>query len=206
MKIVKKILTPADEYSWSGNTGEAIVFHTTLGNTYIGAEETLKIRHLSYHYVVDKDGTIYQLVELDRSAWHAGVKSNPNLRSRAFFGEDNPNRRSVGVAFVGDGNVYDTSGYTVYSKAITDKQRDAGVWLVKEIGKQTGVRYNANNIFYHREITDYKPAFVETIRKQVLEGLVGFKDETDAVAERTVLELTLKMLQLKLQLLLRQIK
>lgn len=202
MVINKRILKPVDQYSWNGNTGESIVLHTTLGGTYKGAEDTLKIRHLSYHYVIDKDGKIYQLVDISRSAWHAGVRSNPNLRARAFFGEDNPNRRSIGIAFVNKGNMdYPGEGAGYLTKA----QRDAAVWLIKEIGKKTGVRYNLNNIFSHYEVTDYKPQYVENMRGIVVDGLLGFKDEKDNVKEKTILELRLKLLKLKLQALLRNL-
>lgn len=189
MTLQKKLLKPVAEYSWEGNTQESIVLHTTLGNTYIGAEETLKVRHLSYHYVIDKDGAIYQLVDIDRAAWHAGVKSKPNMRASVFYGTDNPNRRSIGIAFVG-----------TWMGEFTNEQRDAAVWLIKEIGKQTGVRYTADNIFYHQEITNYKPAFVSEIRQKVLTGLIGFKDETDA-GEKARLQLFIEYLKLKIKLL-----
>lgn len=190
MKITKRLLKPVDSYSWEGNTQESIVLHTTLGTTYKGAEDTLKIRHLSYHYVIDKDGSIYQLVDISRSAWHTGVRSNPNLRVRTFYGNDNPNRRSIGIAFV-----------RFNESELTREQRDAAVWLIKEIGKQTGVRFNASNIFAHVEITDYKPKEVLTpYRDQVIDGLVGFKDETD-VSHETNLQLYIKLLRLKVKLL-----
>ena len=158
------------------------MLHTTLGTNYSGAYDTLKIRHLSYHFIIDEDGTIYQLVPLERSAWHAGVKSHPNLRVRTFFGSDNPNRRSIGIAFVRYGDT-----------ELTPEQRDAGVWLTKEIGKRTGVRYNADNIFYHQEVTDYKPREVGRYREQILEGLVGFRDDIDA-GEMSDLQLRIKQL------------
>lgn len=191
MKITKRLLKPAKDFSWEGNTGEAIVLHTTLGHNYKGAEDTLKARHLSYHYIIDEKGTIYQLVDTSRSAWHAGVKSNPNLRVRSFFGEGNPNRRSIGIAFVG-----------MNTMDFTDAQRDAAVWLIKEIGKKTGVRYNTNNIFYHQEITDYKPKYVEYIRDKVVEALVGFKDEKDNVPKKSTMALYMELLQNYLSLML----
>lgn len=169
MNPVKALLTPVQDYSWAGNTYESIVLHTTLGNTYIGAEETLKIRHLSYHFIIDADGEVYQLVDIDRSAWHAGVKSNPNLRARTFYLSDNPNRRSIGIAFVRKNE-----------PELTNAQRDTAVKLIKWLGEQTGARYNRDNIFCHYEITDYKPKEVEGYRQQVVEGLEGYKDETDA--------------------------
>lgn len=161
-------LIPVENYSWSNNTHESIILHTTLGNTYQGAFDTLKIRGLSYHYIIDIDGTIRELIPIERSAWHAGVKSNPNARVRAFFGNDNPNRRGIGISFVRRGH-----------PTLEPEQRDAAVWLIKNIGERTGVRYNADNIFTHHEITDYKPEEVDDYRLEVLDGLVGFKDEKD---------------------------
>ena len=164
------------------------MFHTTLGNSYQGAEETLKVRHLSYHFIIDETGTIRQLIDLKRGAWHSGVTKNLNLRAKVFFGTNNPNRMAIGIAFVRNGH-----------SRITDAQRNAAVWLVKEIGKETGIRYTADNMFYHREVTNYsplsKPPEVETYRQQVVDGVAGFKDNTDA-AEKTRLLLYIQYLQL----------
>ena len=46
------------------------------------------------------DDDIYEVVSWENSAWHAGVKSNPTARIVDFFGDKNPNRHSVGIAFV----------------------------------------------------------------------------------------------------------
>jgi len=192
MDIIQKLLKPVEEYSWAGNSQEAIMLHTTLGNSYDGAEQTLKIRHLSYHFIIDEDGEIFQLVDIGRSAWHAGVKSNPNLRARAFFGSDNPNRRSIGISFVRNRH-----------PEITPAQRDAAVWLIKEIGKQTGVRYNRDNIFCHYEVTDYKPREVENYRQQVVEGLEGYKDEVDA-GEKAQYLLLIDLLKQLIRLLIQR--
>lgn len=176
-------LTPLSSYSWDKNTNESIVLHTTLGNNYQGAFDTLKIRGLSYHYIIDEFGTIRELIPIDRSAWHAGVKSVPNARVRSFFGDDNPNRRSIGIAFVRN-----------RQPELTPNQRDAAVWLIKNIGERTGIRYNADNIFYHQEITDYKPEEVHDYRQQVLDGLIGFKDEKDVVKNKKLLVSLLEQL------------
>lgn len=192
MTPIQALLKPVEDFSWPGNTHESIILHTTLGSTYIGAYETLRVRHLSYHFIIDEDGEVYELVDVSRSAWHAGVKSNPSLRARAFFGSDNPNRRSVGIAFVR--NRQDT---------ITTAQRDVCVSLIKWLGSHTGVRYNRDNIFCHYEITDYKPKEVENYRQQVIEGLEGYKDDTDA-GQKTKLLLIIQLLKTYLSLLLKK--
>lgn len=184
MDPIQAMLKPERDYSWPGNTHESIILHTTLGNSYIGAHETLRIRHLSYHFIIDEDGEVYQLTDINRSAWHAGVKSKPNLRVRSFFGSDNPNRRSIGIAFVRNGH-----------DRITGAQRDAAVSLIKWLGAQTGVRYNRDNIFAHYEVTDYKPYEVLVpYRDQVVEGLEGYKDEADA-GQKSQMLLIIQLLQ-----------
>ena len=178
---------------WSGNKPRSIILHTTGGDSVIGAVETLIARGLSYNYII-KNGTVHELVSYKNSAWHAGVVSGMNMRSQVFFGtgkgEENPNRNSVGIAFAQSFGV----------KEIPDEDIDACILLIKHLGQQTGVRYNADNIFYHREVTSYKPLEVKGYREQVLDALVGDKDDKDA-GEKTVIRLTIQLLKLKVQLL-----
>ena len=192
MKIIKKHI---DNY-WANNNPRSIVLHTTGGYGFIGAYETLKARGLSYGYIIEPDGKVYELVHWSNSAWHAGVIKRPNLRAKAFYGtlkgKDNPNRNSVGIAFT----------YPDGIDILTDKQVDSATLLIKQIGKEAGVRYNADNVFYHKEVTYNKPAIVKGYRDQVLEALIGDKDHKDAL-QKTILQLTLQMLKLKLALLMR---
>lgn len=162
----------SDNY-WDGNDPRSIMLHTTYGDTVIGAVDTLKARGLSYNYII-KHGTVYELVPFAKSAWHAGVVSGMNLRSRAFYrdgkGPNNPNRHSVGIAFAQPQGTF----------ILPDEDIDAAVELLKFIGSQTGYRYNANNIFYHKEVTSYKPVEVQKYRELVVEAIVGDKDDKDA--------------------------
>jgi len=48
---------------------------------------------VSYHEIVDRDGTIYQLAESDQVAWHAGTAN--------VFGHTDVNSISMGLAYVG---------------------------------------------------------------------------------------------------------
>lgn len=193
MRIIRSILNPQSSYSFKNSTGEAIIFHTTLGNTYQGAHQTLKLRHLSYHFIIDTDGTIYQLIDTNRAAWGAGATANMNMRAKVFFGTTNPNVIGIQVAFVRFGHKY-----------LTPMQRDAGVWLVKHIGSVTGKRYTWDNTFSHFEVTNYsatsKPREVANYRQQVMDGVVGFKDNKDN-KEKTRMLLYIQYLQLQLKLL-----
>ena len=94
MEIIKR---PSPNHSSrKGRTIDMIVIHDTQAKT---AESTIswfatKVSGVSSHYLVDKDGTIYQFVDEDRSAWHAGQSH--------FMGEGNINNCSVGIELVDD--------------------------------------------------------------------------------------------------------
>jgi N-acetyl-anhydromuramyl-L-alanine amidase AmpD len=48
-----------------------IVLHHTGGSTFLDAYNTLNQRGLSVHYIIDREGTIYYLVDEKRLAYHA---------------------------------------------------------------------------------------------------------------------------------------
>ena len=178
---------------WKDNEPISIMMHATLGGTVIGAVDTLKARGLSYNYLI-WGGVVYELVDWSNSAWHAGVTHEMNLRSKSFYGSRNPNKHSVGIAFVQVAGV----------EAIPEEDVDATVLLLKQIGQESGNRYNADNIFYHQEVTSYKPIQVKYYREQVINALVGDKDDKDA-GEKTWMQLMVQLLQLRIKLLLLQL-
>lgn len=53
---------------------------------------------VSAHYMVDKDGKIFQLVDENERAWHAGVSY--------WRGNSNINQRSIGIEIVNNGHEY----------------------------------------------------------------------------------------------------
>lgn len=65
--------------------------------------ENLKQHGYSYHYYVTKEGEIYQFVEDEEKAWHAGVSN--------LHGENNCNIFSIGVCM-------ENNGGELYSKEI----------------------------------------------------------------------------------------
>lgn len=54
---------------------------------------------VSAHYLINEDGTIYQLVDEDKRAWHAGVSY--------WAGERDINSRSIGIEIQNPGHDYD---------------------------------------------------------------------------------------------------
>ena len=188
----------ASQNYWEGNNPKSIMLHTTGGGSVVGAVDTLIARGLSYNYIIAR-GVVYELADHTKSCWHAGVIRKPNLRSQAFYGTlkgaENPNRNSIGISFI-----YPEGDIT----QLDDESIDACVFLIKYIGSKTGIRYNADNIFYHQEVTVDKPIMVKGYRTQILDALIGDKDEKDAM-QKTITQLLLKVAQLKLQLLLQKL-
>ncbi len=69
-----------------------IVLHATAGGSLSGALSTLRIKGLSYHYIIEKDGTITKCCPSNRVAFHAGKSEGPQ--------GDNVNGYSIGISFV----------------------------------------------------------------------------------------------------------
>ena len=86
---------------------DTIVLHHTASND--GKADLSWMRNpnskVSAHYMVDRDGTIYQLVGDDKRAWHAG-------KSELHGVPTDVNARSIGIEIVNDG-----SGKTAFTEA-----------------------------------------------------------------------------------------
>jgi N-acetyl-anhydromuramyl-L-alanine amidase AmpD len=68
---------PLTDHSAPGNLTDrnTIVLHITDGPTAAGAIATFKAsvapHRVSAHFVIDRDGTVYQLLDIRETAWHA---------------------------------------------------------------------------------------------------------------------------------------
>jgi N-acetylmuramoyl-L-alanine amidase len=83
---------------------------------------------VSAHYVVGEDGQIWQLVDEDKRAWHAGVSE--------WTGESNINSASIGIEIVNGGHDFpsDNGGLPDYP----DVQINAVIALCKDIIARRG--------------------------------------------------------------------
>lgn len=93
-----------------------IVMHATAGGTLAGALSALRQRELSYHYLIDRDGTVTKCVPYTREAYHAGESVGPKGA--------HVNRYSIGISFVNRND-----GKQPY----TDAQYRAAVELIREL-------------------------------------------------------------------------
>jgi N-acetylmuramoyl-L-alanine amidase len=80
---------------------------------------------VSYHYLVGRDGTLYQFVQESEKAWHAGVST---FHGEEILGSVNP--ISIGVCFANNGK-----GNEPYTAA----QYKAGGELVAQICERHGI-------------------------------------------------------------------
>ncbi len=113
MKIIQK---PSPNFdNRDGQSVDILVLHYTGMKS---AQEALNRMcdaeaKVSAHYMVDEGGTIFQLVNENSQAWHAGVSS--------WRGNSNINQRSIGIEIVNCGHEF---GYTefpqIQMKAVAD--------------------------------------------------------------------------------------
>lgn len=153
-------------------TIDSIIMHFTAGSTVEGAVDTLKKRRLSYHFIIDKDGTIYQLVNELQIAKHAkGVREDGQRY----------NNTSIGISLVNYGKIEkrDNKFYNQYGKEYTgevfEDKTNQTFWqpyaeeqlkALYELGRDLQTRYNIvideKHIFGHEDTSNNRdpgPAF-----------------------------------------------
>ncbi len=114
---------------------DTIVLHHTASNDTAGDLATLTsaAAEVSSHYLIGRDGTIYQLVPDELQSWHAGESQ---LR-----GEPNVNPRSIGIEITNDG---------LGSTPFTDAQYSALRALVPHLVAKYDIPIE--NIVGHKEV------------------------------------------------------
>ena len=111
-----------------------IIIHFTETKTFNEALNLLTSleRKVSSHYLIDKSGDIFNLVDLDKRAWHAG---------ESMWGNYNDiNSRSIGIEIVNSGEVM--------KEDYTTKQINSLSVLLNSLLKD----YNIKNILGHSDI------------------------------------------------------
>ena len=111
-----------------------IIIHFTETKTFNDALNLLTSldRKVSSHYLIDKSGGIFNLVDLDKRAWHAGESMWSNY--------DDINSRSIGIEIVNSGEVI--------KEDYTEKQINSLSVLLNSLLED----YNIENILGHSDI------------------------------------------------------
>lgn len=112
-----------------------IVVHATESDTLDYTFELLlnsKVpNRISAHYVIDRDGTAYQLVDEKKRAWHAGTSE--------WNGATDINSHSIGIEF-----------QSPHGGDFMAAQLATGIELGREIVQRYGIL--KNNIVRHKDI------------------------------------------------------
>lgn len=105
----------------------SIIIHYTGMKTAIEALDRLcdPASKVSAHYTIDEDGSVYNHVDPEKRAWHAGVSS--------FLNMDNFNDFSIGIELVNPGHEH---GY----RPFPDIQIDVLVYMIRELYKKYPIR------------------------------------------------------------------
>jgi len=128
-------------YSILGRLGtEIVVVHSTAGKTAAGAISWFSNPKNKYkssaHYVIDTDGAIYQLLNEEVVAWHAGLSH--------WAGHDNVNKWSIGIEVAcEEKGVY------------TEAQLDTLFKLVIDIVQRHKIKLE--NVVRHSDVSTAKP-------------------------------------------------
>ncbi|MBI2707524.1 MAG: N-acetylmuramoyl-L-alanine amidase [Proteobacteria bacterium] len=134
MKIIK---TPSPHFNERLCPIDALIIHYT---DMLNAEEALAwlinpASQVSAHYLIDEEGLIYQMVEEDRRAWHAG---------KSFWqGCTNMNSCSIGIELANPGH---THGYIPFPEA----QINSLIKISKDIQNRWGIP--SSRILGHSDI------------------------------------------------------
>jgi N-acetylmuramoyl-L-alanine amidase len=184
-----------------------LVMHYTAGSSLSGAVETLANAAVkaSAHLVIDRDGSIVQIVPFDRVAWHAG-------KSR-WHGLSGLNAHSIGIELVNAGKLERQNGHwrAWFGKTYDDDdvlvathkhETTATGWHIYpeaqlaatvEVAQLLVDRYGLRDVIGHDDIApgrkaDPGPAFpLEQVRGQAM----GRRDDAPEVFE-TVTNLNLR--------------
>lgn len=145
-----------------------IVIHSTGGGTLNGAVTTLRKKHLGYHFIIDKDGTIYQGCQMDHNCGHAGNSYGPLEAERGISRKQNERAEFIARTSVNDYAI-GVSFVQALNESLTAKQEQAVRELIADIlRKKPFVTWitGHKNVSPRRKIDPYSEDLVPTLAKE----------------------------------------
>jgi hypothetical protein len=134
--IDRRYRSPNHEARPAGMLINTVVLHHTGGDFGPSLNWLINPNSgVSCHYLIDRDGSIYELVDEARESWHAGYSLHK--------GRENVNDFSIGIELVNDGD-----GVEPYPQRL----QDALVWLLNDIKARRGVI--RSDVVTHKAIRD----------------------------------------------------
>ncbi len=141
-------------YRPEGKIIDTIIIHYTVGKFKESYMHLTAPRNVSAHYLIDRDGTIFNLVSDDKMAWHAGASS--------WLNKPSVNEFSIGIELVNSGSQHQTNGSKlVWGKVdlFPSEQMTALSQLIGHL-KYSHQGITDRNIIGHSDITAYEARHV----------------------------------------------
>lgn len=162
------------------NRIQYIIVHYTAANL-MRSLHLLTQANVSSHYLISEDGTIYQLVNDEKRAWHAGISE--------WQGRNSLNNNSIGIELV-------NLGYTETPQKtrVWYKYSDAQISSLKALIKELQNRYEIpnKNILGHSDIAPQRksdPGPLFPWRELAKEGLATWPDETAVAKQQAIFDI-----------------
>lgn len=134
------MLSPNQEYLRRGNKILGFVIHKTEGSFSSGVSWcTNPVSQVSYHFIIDKDGTDMCLVMPENTAWHAGLRKDSKPYTNILGA--NPNLTTVGIGLAG-----------FASEPPTQQQIAKCAKLIHDIATYYNITLTKDNIIPHHDI------------------------------------------------------
>lgn len=138
------MISPNYEYLRGGKKIQAFVIHMSEGSFKSGIDWcTNPISKVSYHFIIDKDGTDYTLVMPENTAWHAGLRKE-SQKYTEYLG-NNPNYTTIGIAMAG----FASEGPTASQIAKCAK-------LINTLATYYEIKLDKNTVITHNSIRQDK--------------------------------------------------
>lgn len=116
-------VTTPHQSSRGGKPVRLVVIHADAGKSDAGTVAWIKDpkSSVSYHYLVGRDGQVYQFVAETKRAWHAGDSRWPDCTTEIPGRKPSVNDYSIGVAFANDGTeAYQPAQYVTGAELVAD--------------------------------------------------------------------------------------
>lgn len=179
---IKKIVP--NHYNGRGTFGkpDVIVIHIAEGNRDSVYNEFLT-KPKSTHYLVNKDGSVWQFVEEKDGAWGNGIVNNPTSDIVKQRMPANPNLYTVSIEHEGFAAQGDMS----------DLMYATSIQLVKDIAGRWNIPLDSVHVIRHRNITDQKSCPGPINVERIIDGAVA----SGPTAKQLVLEIEERVAKLK---------
>jgi N-acetyl-anhydromuramyl-L-alanine amidase AmpD len=121
---------------------DTIVIHVTEGDAdSVRSWFNNSAAEVSAHYMVTVDGQIVQFVDEENTAWANGRVVSPTAQAVLDRDGSNPNDWTISIEHEGTGR-----------EELTDDQRTASHWLIRDIAARHGIPIDREHIIGHHEI------------------------------------------------------